>query len=118
MSETQNDYNEKDAICCCPICDYFKTLWANTTWMTCETQVELAPNDFSRIVERMGGDPPAKITEDECIQDLSSLSDREYLCGAYWMFKQIFKIDHPILVELSLAKNREDMARILRDHGL
>jgi hypothetical protein len=117
----------------CPICYYFRTLGANVPKMEIPTDYsiipnpespdtpipeDIVPNDFSRIVERMGGDPPPRITEDECIRELSSLSDREYLCGAYWMFKQIFKVDHPILAELSLAKDREDMARILREHGL
>jgi hypothetical protein len=87
---------------------------------TSEREEDMSTRAYSKIVEEMGGDPSRFITEKECLKQLKSLSDREALCGAYWMFKQIFKLEdgHPILTELSVAPDKIAMERILRDHGL
>ena len=85
-----------------------------------EMERSLIPNGsiYSSIVESMGGDPPREITEEQCLQELRSLEDREYLCGAYWMFKQLHPDRREALHELSMAKDRDEMVAILKKHSL
>ncbi len=65
--------------------------------------------DYRQIIERMGGDTYAKdsISEDECIKQLLSLSEREFLSGAYWGIKSLLGSKANNLLNcLSLCEDR------------
>lgn len=72
---------------------------------------------YAEVVEMMGGRRQgSEITRDECYKQLTSLSDREYLCGAYWMFKILFPEAKETLNELSFAQSKEAMRKIIEAH--
>jgi len=73
-----------------------------------------AKKTYAEIVEKMGGDPGLEITEEECLSSLRDLSERDFLCGAYWAIKNLGIFSDSILHELSLTKNREEFEELLR----
>lgn len=67
------------------------------------------------VVERMDGDiyNRRSMTVDECIEQLTSLSYREFCCGAFWMFKTLYPKSINIQAKLALAKTKDEMLEIL-----
>jgi len=70
-------------------------------------------NVYSEIVEKMGGDPQKDLTEQECLAELRSLSERDFLCGAFWAIENLSD-NEQFLTRLSVTKNRASFLRLLK----